>query len=114
MMRTVIVLLAALALGGCGAARGVDVIEAPLAEAPPIPPLPADLAVACEDPGLSVGQDARSALARNREALKVCIDRHGRTVSFYHTVRVQSGPINLTYQNDRSRPVTATARGERR
>lgn len=92
-MRTEIVLLAALALAGCGTARGVDVIEAPLAEAPPIPPLPADLAVPCDDPGLSAGQDARSALARNRAALKVCIDRHGRTVSFYEDVRAGSAPV---------------------
>lgn len=86
-MRTAVVLLAALALAGCGTARGVDVIEAPLAEAPGIPPLPADLAVPCEDPGLSVGQDARSALARHRSALKTCTDRHGRTVRFYEDVR---------------------------
>lgn len=96
MMRTAIVLLAAVALAGCGTARGVDVVEAPLAEAPPVPPLPADLAVECEDPGLSVGQDARSALARSRVALKTCIDRHGRTVRFYQDVRDRSSPVTAT------------------
>jgi hypothetical protein len=96
MMRTAMMMVAALALAGCGTARGVDVIEAPLAEAPPVPPLPADLAVPCEDPGLTVGQDARSALARNRAALKTCIDRHGRTVQFYQDVRDRSAPVTAT------------------
>ncbi len=72
-------------IAGCAEQRVT--IEAPLAEAPRLPPLPADLAVPCPDPGVRVGQDARVALAHNRQALKVCISRHGQTVRFYNGVR---------------------------
>ena len=73
-------------VSACSSNR-VDVIEAPLADAPNMRPLPVDLARPCPPPSGEVGQDARSALARTRGALAICSDRHGNTVKFYNDVR---------------------------
>lgn len=81
-----LVCLTSVTLTAC-ASGPTDLVEEPLAESSVIPPLPADLAVPCPDPGVRVGQDARVALAHNRAALKTCINRHGQVVRFYTNVR---------------------------
>lgn len=59
---------------------------------PPIlPPLPADLAVGCYDPGVRAGRSALTELARNRQALAECRRRHGETVTFYDDLRAGLG-----------------------
>ena len=79
-------------LTACNSAKTLT--EAPLAATSPLPPLPADLAVPCPDPGVHVGQDARVALARNRAALKTCINRHGQVVRWYGDVRKATTPTH--------------------
>jgi len=54
---------------------------------PQIPALPAHLRIACHDPGVSSGQPALAALARNRQALAECKRRHRDTVAFTRDVR---------------------------
>lgn len=52
-----------------------------------MPPLRADLTTDCEDPGLRVGQDVHSALARNRTWAKCERSKHRATVKVYNDVR---------------------------
>lgn len=47
---------------------------------------PAELVAPCADPGVRAGQPALVELARNRQALAVCRDRHGQLVAFVHDV----------------------------
>lgn len=54
---------------------------------PQLPPLPADLAAPCIDPGVEVGKTLVGEFARNRQALADCKRRHARTVSFYTNLR---------------------------
>ena len=72
-------------LAGC--ASFVEPAPAPLIEPAPLPPAPADLVEPCPDPGVREGQPALTELARNRVALAVCRDRHGRLVAFHTDVR---------------------------
>jgi hypothetical protein len=52
-----------------------------------LPVLPADLALACRDPGVRAGQPALGELARNRLALAECSRKHRDTVTFYEELR---------------------------
>lgn len=56
-----------------------------------LPPLPGDLGQPYPIPDLTVGVDARLALAQNRAALSGCVARHGDTVGFYEDVRKEFG-----------------------
>lgn len=52
----------------------------------PLPDAPAELVAPCPDPGVRAGQPALVELTRQRSALAVCRDRHGRLVQFYDDV----------------------------
>lgn len=58
----------------------------------PYPPLPADLRNPVPLPALRDGQDARSALAQNRAALKQCQAEQVDLVEFYDRLR-KSRPV---------------------
>ena len=75
---SLIACLATLMLGGCATSSSVT---------PALPPLPADLAAGCADPGVRAGRSALTELARNRKALAECRRRHGDTVTFYDDLR---------------------------
>lgn len=53
----------------------------------PYPAIPADLASPVIVPALREGQDARSALAQNRAALKMCVAEQGALVGWYQKLR---------------------------
>lgn len=69
-------------------APSAEEIGAGLAVPSPLPPLSAEDAAPCPDPGVRAGQPALTELARNRVALAVCRDRHGRVVALYEDVAV--------------------------
>ena len=52
-----------------------------------LPPMPADLQRQCADPGVQIGRDARAVIARHRQSLAECRNRHRDTVQFYKQVR---------------------------
>jgi hypothetical protein len=60
-------------------------------QSPMLPPLPADLAAGCADPGVRAGRSALTERARNRQALAECRRRHGDTVTFYDDLRTRLG-----------------------
>lgn len=53
----------------------------------PYPPLPSDQVTECRDPGIRVGQNAKSALVQNRTAFKVCRAKHKQLVVWYQQLR---------------------------
>ncbi|WP_157967649.1 Rz1-like lysis system protein LysC [Cohaesibacter intestini] len=58
-----------------------------LVAAAQLPPMPADLQRQCADPGVQTGRDARAVIARHRQSLAECRNRHRDTVQFYKQVR---------------------------
>lgn len=66
-------------LAGCSPSNDGALTPVPTPR-PPAPP--AELVEACPDPGVRAGASALSELVRNRQALAVCRDRHGRLVAY--------------------------------
>jgi hypothetical protein len=78
-----LVLVGLLGLAGCGSTGAAGTVR------PQIPALPAHLGIACHDPGVTAGQPALVAVARNRQALAECKRRHRDTVAFTRDVRAR-------------------------
>lgn len=70
-------------LAGCATSNDGALTPVPTPR-PPAPP--AELVEACPDPGVRTGFSALTELARNRQALAICRDRHGRLVAFVRDI----------------------------
>lgn len=92
MLKVALVCFATLILYGCAdkADKLPKVANGGVAQ--PYPPLPADLRNPVPLPALRDGQDARSALAQNRAALKQCRAEQVDLVTFYDRLR-KSRPV---------------------
>jgi hypothetical protein len=56
---------------------------------PQLPVIPANLAVACRDPGVTAGRPVLSEFARNRQSLAECRRKHRDLVAYYNDLRAR-------------------------